>query len=568
MREVNTWPGWNCIRQLGKGSYGNVYEIETVENGNIRKAALKVMSVPQHPEDVQDIYDAGLASTPQEALDYIENQINIMRSEFDMMAELQGRSNIVEVEEYQIHPHENWPGADILIRMELLTPLHQYMRQTPLTETDVVNLGIDICHALQICHTMQPPILHRDIKLGNIMVDARGNFKLGDFGIARMVDGTQCVHTMIGTGSYMAPEVYKKQGYFTTADIYSLGMVLYKLLNNNRDPFTLIEGMLSEQDYTRAQCMRLHGERIPMPCKGSDTLKAVVTKALAYKPEDRFQTAAEFSIALKNCPEFSNNTLEKRQVSMTYGQELTLPLSQKTSGKMTQTSRKKQPHAAKRSKTHKFPFFTAGIGICVICSLLLLGKRTIDKDRADALLLEQNRDTAESSSAFADNETTAETNTTISELQAAYCPRGIQCYYYNGHTYTQFDYNTKNLAGDYDAWETYCESLGGHLATISSVQENAAIYNMVQKEGLSVAFFGFSDENSEGNWEWATGEEVTYTNWAAGQPNNGANDPQKRAQNYAQFSKQTADGQWDDGRIAVDSWHFICEWDQIIEMEP
>lgn len=161
----------------------------------------------------------------------------------------------------------------------------------------------------------------------------------------------------------------------------------------------------------------------------------------------------------------------------------------------------------------------------------------------------------------------SETENTGSQLSGAFCPKGVNCYYFNGHTYAQFDYTERNLEKSYSAWEAYCESLGGHLATITSAEENAAVYNLIQKEGLTLAFFGYSDENSEGNWEWITGETSTYSNWAVGQPNNGANDKKGRAQNYAQFSKQTADGQWDDAAIGVDSWHFVCEWDQTVETE-
>lgn len=167
----------------------------------------------------------------------------------------------------------------------------------------------------------------------------------------------------------------------------------------------------------------------------------------------------------------------------------------------------------------------------------------------------------------ADASVASETESTGSQLAGAFCPKGVNCYYFNGHTYAQFDYTERNLEKSYSAWEAYCESLGGHLATITSAEENAAVYNLIQKEGLTLAFFGYSDENSEGNWEWITGETSTYSNWAAGQPNNGANDKKGRAQNYAQFSKQTADGQWDDAAIGVDSWHFVCEWDQTVETE-
>lgn len=153
----------------------------------------------------------------------------------------------------------------------------------------------------------------------------------------------------------------------------------------------------------------------------------------------------------------------------------------------------------------------------------------------------------------------------VSELRTEYCPKDTKCYYYNGHTYAQFDYTVQKLEKDYYAWEAYCEGFGGHLATITSAEENAAIYNMIQQEGLTLAFFGYSDEENEGDWKWITGERSDYTNWVEGQPNNGTHDKNRHPQNYAQFSKKTKDGQWNDADIGDSSYHFVCEWDTIIE---
>lgn len=318
MNEVNTWPGWSNVRQIGAGSFGRVYEIEKTENGVLRKAALKVMSVPASPEEVQSIFDSGMASTEEDASTYIESQIDTVSQEFKMMAELRGNPNIVALEDYQVIPHDGWMGADILIRMELLTPLNRYMRVHPLDEADVVRLGVDMCRALEACQAKTPPILHRDIKAANIMVDDAGHFKLGDFGVARVMEGTRSAHTKAGTEDYMAPEVLQMKGYFATADIYSLGIVLYKMLNNNRNPFLPTEGSLTEKLQLAAKNERLSGKKVPPPLNGSEELKTVVLRALEYDPKDRYQTATEFRWALEQCNSAENTissepTVEERK---------------------------------------------------------------------------------------------------------------------------------------------------------------------------------------------------------------------------------------------------------------
>ena len=130
------------------------------------------------------------------------------------------------------------------------------------------------------------------------MVSARGDYKLGDFGVARMMDHTT-VGTRIGTVNYMAPEVYFGGKYGHTADIYSLGLVLYWLMNNRRMPFLPLENEGSNiNDEFEAQQKRMSGLPIPRPCSGSSRLAKIVLKALAFSPQDRFRTAEEFKSAL------------------------------------------------------------------------------------------------------------------------------------------------------------------------------------------------------------------------------------------------------------------------------
>lgn len=130
---------------------------------------------------------------------------------------------------------------------------------------------------------------------------------------------------------------------------------------------------------------------------------------------------------------------------------------------------------------------------------------------------------------------------------------------YNGHDYMIYDLNDFGIDDYYDM-ETFCENMGGHLAVISSGDENSAIYQYVGTQGLTMAFFGYSDEIQEGVWEWVTGESNSYTNWAEGQPNNGANNKKKNAENYAHFAKN-GNGTWNDAPFGSNTSYFVCEWE-------
>ncbi len=139
--------------------------------------------------------------------------------------------------------------------------------------------------------------------------------------------------------------------------------------------------------------------------------------------------------------------------------------------------------------------------------------------------------------------------------QPAGIPSDAKTGEFNGHTYCVFD-----LSSGWKEAKEYCESLGGHLATITTKEENDFIYQFMKQSGHSDAFFGFTDEAEEGTWQWVTGEPVAFTNWKQGEPNDDAG-----TEDYAMFYHNYAD-QWNDwkfGEVTV----FICEWDQLISKQ-
>ena len=158
--------------------------------------------------------------------------------------------------------HEGTLGWDILIRMELLTPLYEYQLEHPMHEKDVLRMGVELTDALSFCQ--KKGIMHRDIKPENIFVSETGQFKLGDFGVARTVEKTTGGLSRKGTEKYMAPEVYLGKPYDQTVDLYSLGLVLYSFLNCGRLPFyPLDKNQISFADRENAMDRRMKGEAVP-----------------------------------------------------------------------------------------------------------------------------------------------------------------------------------------------------------------------------------------------------------------------------------------------------------------
>ena len=281
---------WHITHQIGEGSFGKVFELEREDFGVTYKAALKAITIPASQSEVEDM----LAEMTDEASvkTYYGTFVKELVEESALMSRLKGNSNIVSYENHQVIEHKEGVGWDVLIQMELLTPLNRYIKEHTVTRQDIIKLGIDLCKALELCQKFN--IIHRDIKPENIFVSDAGDFKLGDFGIARTIEKTTGGLSKKGTYNYMAPEVYKGEPYGSTVDIYSLGIVLYRLLNENRTPFLpAYPAPITHRDRENALGKRFGGAPLPMPVNGTGRLGEIVLRACAYLSKDRYSSPAQ-----------------------------------------------------------------------------------------------------------------------------------------------------------------------------------------------------------------------------------------------------------------------------------
>ncbi len=278
---------WNIVSCLGAGSYGKVFEIERSEFGQTYRAALKVITVPQSSAEVRSVISEGMSVSQAEA--YFHGIVEELMHEFSIMFKLKGTANVVSCEDLRVLEHPDGIGWDILIRMELLHPLLPYVYQHPMARRDIIRLGIDICKALELCQRYN--IIHRDIKPENIFISDNRDYKLGDFGIARTIERTTSGLSKKGTYSYMAPEVYAGREYGFSVDTYSLGLVLYRMLNKNRGPFLpQPPEAITFSSREQALARRMSGEPLPRPFYGEGRLGEIVLKACAFDPKDRYSS--------------------------------------------------------------------------------------------------------------------------------------------------------------------------------------------------------------------------------------------------------------------------------------
>ncbi|MEN8907582.1 MAG: serine/threonine-protein kinase [Clostridiales bacterium] len=297
MLENIPFAGWALKEEIGYGGNCNVYRVE--KDGY--NAALKQIIIPGHKE-----YLAALTrfnNNEHEIFKYYEPEKNKMIKEIEIMRSLRGLPGVMIYQDHIIRRYLNRYGWEILILMEYLKPLDKYIIEKGLKVKDTLKMIMDICAALQAC--LKENILHRDIKEANIFIDKRGDFKIGDFGISKIIDGFSHATTMAGTTGYMAPEVYKGYKYDFRADIYSLGLVMYKILNDNLLPFVKKKGTISDDKIARD--MMLEGEIIPKPIKCNDKLYEVLLKACNFNRQERYNSFLE----MKNDVEFINENSEE-----------------------------------------------------------------------------------------------------------------------------------------------------------------------------------------------------------------------------------------------------------------
>jgi serine/threonine-protein kinase len=152
-----------------------------------------------------------------------------------------------------------------------------------------IDIGIDVARALEAAHAQG--VIHRDIKPGNIMLDGQGDVKVTDFGIARVTATAETVAqtaAVLGTASYLSPEQAQGQPVDVRSDIYSLGCVLFEMVTG-RPPFP------GDSPVTVASKHVLEQPTPPSQINQdvSPDLDAVILRALAKNPANRYQSATE-----------------------------------------------------------------------------------------------------------------------------------------------------------------------------------------------------------------------------------------------------------------------------------
>lgn len=342
-------------------------------------------------------------------------------------------------------------------------------------------------------------ILHRDVKPANIYRSDVGVWKLGDFGASRRLAFGDVPSTITGTTAYMAPEIGKGEEWGPWSDIYGLGIVLYQLLNGGFLPLT--DENSNYGDREQAILRRWNGEELPPPNNGDPALQSVVLRACRRKPEERYRTAGEM---LRDLIPLLSET-ERRE-----GSALSAPAhSLETEGERgnEMRNRRRMPVAAV---------------VALALSLSALGF---------------------SAGWYIGGKGEANQPSVASR---------------DGHRYEVI-----TRKATWESAKIYCESQGGHLATITSREEEKLILDLLEDTDVTIAWLGADNYNSSGGFRWVTGEEFEYASWGIGEPNNTGGQ-----EHCLMLVKSTTQGWvWNDAPNNGHDFYklkeigFICEWE-------
>jgi serine/threonine-protein kinase len=258
---------YNVVSRLGRGGMGTVYK--AVDETLGRDVAIKCLN-------------SDLTETESEVL-------KRFRAEAVALARL-NHPNIATI--FELTEHE----GQLLMVMEFVrgeTFEKVSSRLGPMRVDRAIGLCSQVLDAL--AHAHREGIVHRDLKLANLMLADSGLVKVMDFGLARMAGAEHLTNDgyMVGTPAYMSPEQVLAHEIDGRADLYAMGVVLYRMLTGQL-PFKADSGIAMAQKQMYDQPTPVRQLRMELPAAAED----IITRALAKKPEDRFQTADQFKAAL------------------------------------------------------------------------------------------------------------------------------------------------------------------------------------------------------------------------------------------------------------------------------
>ena len=264
------------------GSHDGVSCYPAIKENTDNKYIVKMISVPPSQVQLEALLLTGAYKDPADALDYFKGVADGIVTEAEILAKLSRLDGFLPYDSWQIIPMENGRlGYEVCLIGSYKRSLARYMRRSPMTHLEIVNLGLDLCQSLAI--SRRAGYLYVDLKPGNVFISKGREYRIGDLGFVPMdslaytsLPGRYC-------SAYSPREVQDDfQTLNDTVDTYAVGMILYQIYNDGNLP-----AMPKNPE-----------ETFPSPANADYEIAEIIMKALSPNPADRWHDPMEMGQAL------------------------------------------------------------------------------------------------------------------------------------------------------------------------------------------------------------------------------------------------------------------------------
>ena len=295
---------WFTEKQIGSGTDGKVYEIRRrLADGGEEKSVLKIIRLGENRNEKRSFNTiAERVYTDETEEGFYESVIKNITDNIEVIQKVDNGKLFIKYEEWERRRTSDGKGYIVLIRLERARSLSDLLSEFSFTLDETIRVGISVCRSLMRCRDFG--YIYPNLKPENIMFDERGVCKLGDFGSFSCLEPSRTSFAFKRTQYYMAPEFSRSGNVNGTVDTYSLGLVLYTLVNRGRLPFTEpYPEKVTINSLDASKIKRAAGETLPRPAIYDEALFKIISKACAYKPEERYLSPKQMLADLKNALE-------------------------------------------------------------------------------------------------------------------------------------------------------------------------------------------------------------------------------------------------------------------------
>lgn len=304
--------GFNLLYKLGQGAFSTSYLAE--QSGKM--VAIKVIEIPNPTTSRDMTHDMLLSKEFQSSLRQTCSNLNEL---LKCMVKIDDQKGILKYHDYKITLDKNTGVYKLSILVEYLDSFNTYVRKNNLTVRKVLKMFMDLCDGLQAMHNMG--FCHGNIKETNIFYDNIKGFKLGDFFFNDLL-----INTLKPRESYanygcrfLAPEAYDIGQYSYKTDMFTLAMLVYKILNNSLLPFEY-EGEITSQKEIREKF--LANRTLPPSSLIPSSIYDILRRATSNNPNDRYESYLTIKDDIKNAIKTINFDELERIVDYKISEEL------------------------------------------------------------------------------------------------------------------------------------------------------------------------------------------------------------------------------------------------------